>query len=236
MERDKMNEKNWREWACIIMIFGSIQFLILTTLAMIFYAGGTAVNKNAQGYSFWSNFLSDTGMFKAWSGRDNAISYILFTITLPILGVVVIPFYLAFQHIFNESSREKKLSKIGSLFGVIFGIFLIPIALTPLDIYPLEHYFFNLIAFGALLVSVIIYTVVILSRKSYPHLYSYIYLTFAVIFGIYYVILFSILFGGPNPSTAEGLTIQATAQKVFIYASQTWSLIQSYGAWKQLTS
>lgn len=231
-----MSEKNWREWAYIFMIFGCIQFLILTTLAMIFYAGGTAVNKNASGYSFWANFFSDTGMVKAWSGRDNTISYILLTVTLATLGVVVIPFNLAFQQIFNESSREKKLSKRGSLFGILFGIFVIPVAFTPLDIYPMEHFLFTLIAFSALLVSVLIYIVVILSSKSYPHLYSYTYLTFVVIYCIYYVILMSMLFGGPSSSTAEGLTIQATAQKVVIYALITWLLIQSYGGWKQIKS
>ena len=165
-----MSEKNWKEWAYILIIFGCIQYVILTTLAMIFYAGGTAVNKNAPGYSFWANFFSDLGMVKAWSGRDNTISYIIYTVSLTIVGVVVIPFNLAFKHVFNESSKEKKLSKGGSLFGILFGIFVIPIAFAPHDIYPMEHFIFVLIAFTALLISIIIYAVVIHSSKSYPHI------------------------------------------------------------------
>ena len=208
-----MSEKNWKEWAYILMIFGCIQFVILTSLAMILYAGGTAVNKNAPGYSFWANFFSDLGMVKAWSGRDNTISYIIYTVTSTSLGVIFIPFNLAFKHVFNESSKEKKLSKIASLFGIITGIFIVGMAFTPHDIYFMEHFLFVLIAFTALLISIIIYAVVIHSSKSYPHLYSYTYLTFVVIYCIYYVILF----GGPDgmtttdPYTAEGLTIQATA-------------------------
>lgn len=227
-----MNNKNWRDWAYILMIFGCIQFLILTVLAMIFYAGGTAVNPNAPGYSFWSNFFSDTGRTKAWSGKENTISYIIFTVTLTTIGVILIPFYLAFKYIFNESAKEKKRSKIGSLFGIITGIFFIFTAFTPYDIFFNEHFLSVLILFTTLLVSTVIYTIVMISRKSYPHLYSYTYLTFLVILCVYYVIFLSILFGGPNIDTTEGLTIQATAQKIVVYSFNFCHLIQGYGARK----
>ena len=70
--------------------------------------------------------------------------------------------------------------------------------------------------------------------QSYPNQYTYTYLTFVVISGIYYAIFSSMLFGGPNINTAEGLIIQATAQKIVVYALIICLLIQSYGAWKQV--
>lgn len=231
-----MNSKNWRERAYILMIIGVIQGLILTTLAMIFYAGGTAVNNNAPGYSFWANFFSDTGRTKAWSGRDNTISYIIFTITLTIYGIIMIPFNLAFSQLFNETSKEKKLSKIASLFVIITGIFFVGIAFTPYDVYSNEHILFVLIAFLALFLSSVFYTIAMNLSKSYPNRYMYTYLIFAIISGIYYIIAASWIFGDPTNITATGLIIQATAQKVVVYALHACFLIQSYGAWNQIKS
>ena len=52
-----MSEKNWREWAFLLIMISSIQWLFLIHIAMLFYAGGTAVDPNAPGYTFWANFF-----------------------------------------------------------------------------------------------------------------------------------------------------------------------------------
>ena len=56
-----MSERNWREWAFLLGMFGMVQLVILTSIAMFFYAGGTRLNPSAPGYSFWANWFSDLG-------------------------------------------------------------------------------------------------------------------------------------------------------------------------------
>ena len=227
-----MNLKNWKEWAFIFMIIGCIQFFILTILAMIFYAGGTGTDPNNPGYSFWSNFFSDTGRVKAWSGRNNTISYIIFTISLSIIGISLIIFIIAFQRFFNIKKIEKILSIFGSITGLISGILHVGIAFTPWDLYYDYHVMFVKLAFSSALLTAILYTIVIFLNKEYPKQSMYVFLAFVFILGVY----LGILFMGPNINTTEGLTIQATAQKIVDYSFITCLLFQSYQAWKFETS
>lgn len=94
------SEKNWREWAFLFRMFGAVQVVILTRVAMFFYAGGTAINPNAPGYTFWANFFSDLGRTRAWSGRENTISHIIFTITWIVWFISGIIMFLAFYFFF----------------------------------------------------------------------------------------------------------------------------------------
>jgi hypothetical protein len=55
-----MNLKNWKR-AFIFIIIGSVQYVVLTFIAMLSYAGGSYINHNAPGYSFWSNYFSGLG-------------------------------------------------------------------------------------------------------------------------------------------------------------------------------
>jgi hypothetical membrane protein len=67
MERNQMSEKSWREKAFIFGMIAAITYAILPLIAMVFYAGGTMVDPNAPGYTFWENFFSDLGMTKSYS-------------------------------------------------------------------------------------------------------------------------------------------------------------------------
>ena len=62
-----MNEKNWREKVFMFGMIGMINYVILTLIAMVFYAGGTMINYNAPGYTFWANWFSDLGRTKGYS-------------------------------------------------------------------------------------------------------------------------------------------------------------------------
>ena len=66
-----MDYRNWKSWAYILMIVGSIQFIILTFIAMIFYEGGTYIDSSTTGYLFWHNYFSDLGRTVAHSGISN---------------------------------------------------------------------------------------------------------------------------------------------------------------------
>jgi len=134
-----MNYTNWRKWALIFSLIGILQFIVLTSVAMLFYTGGTYVDPEAPGYSFWANYLSDLGRTKAHSGKDNTISRLLFNAALIVGGITTIFFALAMPYFFTETRIERWFCKIGSLFLIMMGISTIGLVFVPWDLYFYEH-------------------------------------------------------------------------------------------------
>jgi hypothetical protein len=167
-----MNAENCRERAFMFQIAGAIISVILISIAMLFYAGGTPDNPNIQGYSFWGNTLSNLGMTVAYSGKINTISMILFIIAIIVRSVSLIPFYLALQLFFNEVRREKWLSKIGSIFGIVSSISSIVIAFTPVDILEEPHMFFVYISYSSTLIMGICYSISMYLNNEFPKQYA----------------------------------------------------------------
>lgn len=224
-----MSEKNWREWAFLFCMFGAVQVVILTSIAMFFYAGGTRLDPNAPGYTFWGNALSELGTTRAWSGRDNTVSYLMYTITWIISGISRIILAIAFYYFFTEVKLEKKLSIIGSIMLVIQGISMVGEALTPADIYYNEHVAFGLIAILVVLIGLILYIYVIFHNKTFPNKIGYaliVYLVSILIFMMINILL------RPDTSTTNGLMIYAMAQKILFYKLVAWTFYISYISWK----
>lgn len=227
-----MKIKNWREFAFIFIIIASILWFILTFLAMLFYAGGTYVNPNSPGYDFFSNFNSDLGRTVAHSGRPNTISFVIFTINHVLLCVSLILFWIAVYHFFIEDGIKKWMSLVATILGIFVGIGFLGIVFTPADLYLEPHRIFNRISFSALLIVVILYAIAIYLNEDYPNRYSYVHIIYIIIVAIYLLLLFT----GPSITTAEGLRIQATSQKILLFCGVLDILIQGYGAWKLETS
>ena len=57
---------------------GAVLFIVLTTVAMFCYAGGTLDDPQHSGYSFFNNVFSDLGRSHTFAGRPNHVSQILF--------------------------------------------------------------------------------------------------------------------------------------------------------------
>lgn len=222
------NSKNWKKFASLFIIFGPVQYVIFTAVAMIFYAGGTIVNPLSLGYDFWGNFFSDLGRVTALSGASNFISFTIFTITALILSFSFIPFAYALPTFFKIDKKLYLITRIGSLICLISIFFLIATILTPWDIFSTTHLMFaNLFNItGA--IGVIFFAVAVLYNKNYPNIYALTYgvlLIIAIIYAIVLVVL-------PKSITPEGLTIQASMQKISQYSFLFCFLIQGYGAWK----
>ena len=135
--------------------------------------------------------------------------------------------YIVKKSLFNDWKRFKNTpgripSLLGSIVGVLSGLFYIGIAFTPADLYLEWHGNFVLLAFSSFLLVVVLYTIAIFLNKGYPNRYAYVYLVFAVLLAVYLWLLFA----GPND-----IRIQATGQKVIVYAEIICMFIQAYGAW-----
>ncbi|MHA1475851.1 MAG: hypothetical protein ACTSQ5_11780, partial [Promethearchaeota archaeon] len=73
-----------------ITILGIFQFLILSSLAMVFYSGGNINDPNSLRYAFFLNKFSDLGMTVSYNGKSNWISFCLFNSALILLGLSLI--------------------------------------------------------------------------------------------------------------------------------------------------
>lgn len=219
--------KNWKERACLFLIIANIQFIILGIIAMFFYTGGTYHNPSNPGYDFWNNFLSDLGRTKSFSGRSNAVSFVITTITLSIFGFSFIPFFLALtSHFSKESKSQKWVSVSTAFFGIIAAICNIGVAFTPWDLYLLEHNLFVFGAFTSTFLACILCSIVIFLNKNYPNKYAIVFIAFSIAMNLYILLT---IFG---PWDKEGFTLQITGQKIIVYCMCSTFIIQGYGAWK----
>ncbi len=218
----------WRSKLFLLAMAGCVQFLVLSTVAMFLYPGGTYSDEDTAGYAFHQNFFSDLGRTAAHNGDSNTVSMVLFIIALSLAGLSLIVFFLAVPPHFAENRTARRLSLIGSTVGVISGIGFIGIAAVPADVNRTLHTNFVYVAFTGFLLVVFCYSAAILKSRTYPRAYAYAYFAYAAILALYLVILFS----GPEVETTGGLTIQAVGQKIVVYTGIICVVIQSYGAYR----
>ncbi len=220
--------KNWKLFASLFIIFGPAQYIILTAVAMLFYAGGTMIDPLSPGYYFWGNFFSDLGRVIALSGAPNVVSFTIFTITASILSISFIPFAFVISSYFKSDKKQYLVARIGSLICLTSIVFLIATILTPWDVFDRTHLMFaNLFNITGML-GVVCFTIAVLYNRDYPNLYGLVYIALLIIAVIYTIILVSI----PKSITLDGLLIQASMQKFSQYSFLLCFLIQGYGAWK----
>ena len=219
-----------RKLPYILSIIGCLQFVVLTSVAMVFYKGGTYINPSPLGYTFWQNYFSDLGRTVAHSGIPNLISHLIFTITLSLWGITQIPFYISLPNLFKDHINLRKISICGSILGIISGISYVGIAFTPSDIKGNLHDLFVVIGFSFVFFSMILYSYAIFKKENYPNFYAIILTISTFILGIYFLFLFFT----PNSLTPEGLFVYTVGQKIMIYTLILCNIVQGYGALKQI--
>ncbi len=216
----------WRKQIFGFVAIGCALFVLLTAGAMLFYPGGTASDPATIGYSFLTNFFSDLGRTQARNGQMNAIAAPLFFLALSLAGASLIVFFLAFAPFFTRTWLDRALAWLGALAGIVAGACFIGIAFTPMNLNSALHTQLVYLAFETFTAASILYSVVLERERRYPK-------RFAVIFGVFAFLLLlylGLLFGGPSIQTPQGVLIQATGQKIIVYASIISVLIQAVGA------
>ncbi len=220
--------KNWKLFASVFIIFGPAQYVVLTAVAMVFYAGGTMIDPLNPGYYFWGNFFSDLGRVFAHSGAPNVVSFTIFTITAFLLSLSFIPFAVVISSYFKRDKKQYLIARIGSVISLTSVVFLIATIFTPWDIFDRTHLLFaNLFNLTGVL-GVVFFTIAVLYNKDYPNLYGFVYIALLIIAIIYTIVLISI----PKSITSDLLVIQASMQKISQYSFLLCFLIQGYGAWR----
>lgn len=213
-----------------LVMAACLLFPILTTLAMLFYPGGTRGNPDSQGYRFFENFFSELGLSQSYAGGTQTASFILFTAALSLAGAALVLYYCLAPSLFWGKTTMKITSLAGSAFGIISGLSFIGVAFTPADIYLAPHAIFVQLAFVTIFVAVTFYAAAIFIHPRFPNKYGWVNLSFGVLLGIYIWLLFN----GPGTDTQSGLVIQVTGQKLIAYAAVACMFAIAYGSQRLL--
>lgn len=218
----------WQKRSYALGIFGAIQFILLTLLAMLVYPGGTLHEPNLEQYSFLYNFFSDLGRTVTFDQNSNWLTHWIFKTTLTLGGVCLMVFFVALPQLFTRPS-SKALAQLTMVFGVLAGISYIGIGQVPWNVNYWGHRFYVRVGFLAFLAMTLFYTLAILVDKNYPKRYAAAMGVFAIVLAIQITIMF---YATNAWHSNEALYLQAVAQKVVVYAEILCLLYQSHGALK----
>jgi hypothetical membrane protein len=221
----------WRKPVFQAIIVACLLFVLLTTVAMGVFPGGTSTNLTSQGYSFTQNFFSDLGRVTTRSGADNTLARILFTVGLSLAGLSLAVFFVAFTQFFARPLWVRVLSAAGTVLGVTAGICFIGVAFTPADVSGRAHgqfvlWAFRLFLFAALLYLPALFGAAAFGGRRYPRPFALVFIAFALLLAGYLWLLTQ----GPPARTPEGYVIQVVGQKVIAYASIFSVALMSWGA------
>jgi hypothetical protein len=145
----------------------------------------------------------------------------MFIVAMACAGGGLIVFFIAFTRFFQHTRVERVVSLIATAFGVVAGVCFVGVGLAPSNVNQPLHGSFVLLAFGAFLIATATYAMLILREPAYPNRYAWPFVAFALMLAAYMWVLVY----GPRDTL-----IQATAQKVIVYASVGSVLLQAIAA------
>ena len=213
----------WSRIAYQIVIACILGFLALTTLGMFIYPGGTNFDKTTVGYSFFTNFFSDLGRTVAHNGTPNGIASPLFALAMTLAGIGLALFFVSFARLFTRPMWARVVSSIGTVLGVLAGVCFVGVGFTPSNVRGPLHGLFVLSGFILFFLATLFYIAAILGSRAYPHRAALAFVVFAVLLAAYIWLQFN----GPRGRSFNATVVQATGQKIIVYASLLSVLAQS---------
>jgi hypothetical protein len=185
----------------LVISFGVVQFIVVTLVAALLYPSG---------YDFIAYYLSDLGTTMTRTGEANTLSSWLFTLTLIVIAITLIPFWISVSSEFRESKLETVVSRFGSTLGVLSSPFMIGVALTPMDTHLTLHFTMFLVFFPLFIAASFLHSCLIVRSQRYQSRIG--------IFGLGLFMLDVIVL--INPLVSYG----ALLQKVLLYGHFIWVL------------
>ncbi len=207
---------HWRLFGIVAAICAL--FVVLTTLAMFAYPGGTFPNPGTHGYQFFINYFSDLGQTRTQSGASNYPSMLLFATAVTLVGLALVAFFRAFSTFFKMKATVPsalRLNKIATRFGTASAVCFIGLAAVPENLFAAGHFLFVQGAFDFLLVAIILEIVALRRTPGISSWLTIINGTFvALLFGYILLMMF-----GPSSKTLIGDQINAVGQKLVVYVA-----------------
>ncbi|MDP9016702.1 MAG: hypothetical protein M3N19_00080 [Candidatus Eremiobacteraeota bacterium] len=198
----------------------------MTVLAMLVYPGGRVGDPHSHGYDFFSNFFSDLGQTQTHGGHDNQLSLVLFCIAITGIAFAISLFFATFSSLFAAGSRARLAANIGTGCAVVAAVSFLGVAATPWNLYLQAHNDFVQWAFRSFFLAVVAVSAACLLTPGFPRRFVTVFAAFALLLAAYIVLITL----GPPAGTPQGALIQATAQKIIVYASILTVMIQALNA------
>jgi hypothetical membrane protein len=217
----------WQVGVFRLVVIIGLLFYLLLTISMLLYPGGTKADPHTQGYSFFTNFLSDLGHTVAISGQSNIPSMVLFIMAMILAGIATVLFSLAFTQLFTLSPFTIRFSRLGALCGLIAGLCIIGVGVVPEDLSSWLHNFCIYAALVVFVAAYLLFFLAVVRTKGLPKRISWVYIALGVVLVVYTIISVWVTFFGPAPGTPEWVIIQATGQKIIVYVAVLGLLVES---------
>ena len=202
---------------------GILLFVILNFISMIVYPGGTIIEPNTKGYSFFHNFLSNLGEWTAKNGEDNTVSAYLFNSSMLILALSYFLFYVTFLRIQLKFNRNKILNFLSFSTILISLISFVLVAVFSADNSTFDiHVFFVKVAFRLLLIHCFIQLFIVYKSKLSKRM-----LRSSSLFSLMLFLFIVVMEYGPSPfRDNQSLFIQVTSQKMIVISILLYFFVQ----------
>ena len=210
--------RHWHWRLFTIVAIACPLFVVLTTVAMFLYPGGTFPIAATRGYLFFVNYFSDLGQTRTQSGALNYPAMVLFTSAVLIVAMALAAFFLAFSSFFKTKATAPlplRLNRIATRCGLASAACFIGIAAIPENLFAAGHFLCVEGAFNLLLVAIVLE---IAALRKTPEISSWL----LIVNGAFVVVLFSyvlLLIFGPSSKTLIGDEINAVGQKIVVYVA-----------------
>jgi hypothetical protein len=199
-------------------------FFVLTVAAMLIYPGGRLGDPRSTGYAFFSNFFSDLGQTHTHSGQSNTLSLVLFCCALAAVAAGMAAFFVTFATLFvSAPGFARTAARVAAVAGCASAICFLGVAATPWNIALRAHNAFTSWAFELFLAAVVCDIIAVLGTAGVPRRFAAVFALFALVLASYIALLLL----GPRLDTDAGAAIQATGQKLIVYASMLTIFVQA---------
>jgi hypothetical membrane protein len=178
------------------------------------YSGGTMLNRKTTGYSFYDNFFSDLGRLVSWSGAGNGTAMLLFSGSLVLLALSLVPF---FWFLPLHAPDRAGLLRVAAAVGLVSTMAMIGVGLTPYDRMNGPHNTALALWLATSLIAVSLHAAALATSRETPQWYALLSILVALLLAAYAVLAFSALglratrFGRGEPDERGRATSSRTA-------------------------
>src|SRR5262249_31062747 len=114
-----------------LLLYSSLQFVVLSFGAMLFYPGGAMYQPDARHYLFFQNFFSDLGATLTRRHESNAIALVLFVVGLTAIGISLTVASPIWKQVIARPGRAMHFGHAAQMMSGLAGICYVGIAVTP---------------------------------------------------------------------------------------------------------
>ena len=202
---------------------GIFLFVFLNFISMIIYPGGTIIEPDTKGYSFFYNFFSNLGEWTAKNGEDDTVSAYLFNSSMLILSVSYFLFYVSYVKIQLKFNKNKILNFLSFSTILISLISFVLVAVFSSDSSTFDiHILFVKVAFRLLLIHCFIQLFIVYKSKLSKKM-----LISSSLFSLMLFLFIIVMEYGPSPfRDNQSLFIQVTSQKIIVISILLYFFVQ----------